>query len=53
MSEFRSSFESLALIPGSGGCFEVKADDELIFSKLKEGRFPEHEEVKSAIKDRI
>lgn len=33
------------LIEGSGGVFEVERDGELIFSKKKLGRFPEHEEI--------
>jgi selT/selW/selH-like putative selenoprotein len=33
------------LIEGSGGVFEVIADEKVIFSKKKEGRFPEHDEV--------
>ena len=40
------------LIEGSGGVFEVTVDGELIFSKKKEGRFPEHEEILSALKAR-
>ncbi|MCI0651365.1 MAG: Rdx family protein [Planctomycetes bacterium] len=33
------------LIKGAGGVFEVVADGALIFSKKKEGRFPEHKEI--------
>jgi selenoprotein W-related protein len=33
------------LIEGSGGVFEVTLDDTLIFSKKKEGRFPENDEI--------
>lgn len=33
------------LIKGSGGVFEVHADGKLIFSKKKEGRFPEEREI--------
>ena len=28
------------LIPSSGGVFEIKFDNVLVFSKKKEGRFP-------------
>ena len=34
-----------ALKRSSGGVFEVSVDDRLIFSKKKEGRFPEDEEI--------
>jgi selT/selW/selH-like putative selenoprotein len=37
------------LKPSQGGCFEVVADGELVFSKLKEGRFPDHREVVSSL----
>jgi selenoprotein W-related protein len=33
------------LIPGSGGVFDVVKDGELIYSKQKTGRFPEHAEI--------
>ena len=33
------------LIQSGGGVFEVVADGELVFSKKKLGRFPEHAEV--------
>ena len=33
------------LIRSSGGAFEVRKDKELIFSKLKEDRFPESDEI--------
>lgn len=36
---------TLTLIPASGGVFEVERDGDLLFSKKKEGRFPEHSEV--------
>jgi selenoprotein W-related protein len=40
-----------ALIKGSGGVFEVTADDRLIFSKRATGRFPEEEEILELLRD--
>ena len=37
------------LIGGGGGIFDVKADDVMVFSKHKEGRFPENQEVIEAL----
>jgi selT/selW/selH-like putative selenoprotein len=37
------------LLPSSGGCFEVVADGELVFSKNRVGRFPTDEEVLLAL----
>jgi selT/selW/selH-like putative selenoprotein len=40
---------SAELVKSSGGAFEVRKDGAVIFSKLREGRFPEHEEVLSQL----
>jgi selT/selW/selH-like putative selenoprotein len=37
------------LIPGSGGCFEVTHNGNLIYSKLKSGEFPTIGQLTSAI----
>ena len=37
------------LIEGSGGVFDVKVDDKLIFSKHEAGRFPEDLEILEAL----
>jgi selenoprotein W-related protein len=37
------------LIPSQGGCFEVVADGQLVFSKKELDRFPENEEVIAAL----
>jgi selenoprotein W-related protein len=38
-----------ALQHGGGGVFDVTVDGKLVFSKHKEGRFPEHEEILRAL----
>jgi selT/selW/selH-like putative selenoprotein len=38
-------FEKPKLIRSSGGAFEVKWGDVLLFSKLREQRFPENPEI--------
>jgi selT/selW/selH-like putative selenoprotein len=40
---------SVSLIEGSGGAFEVRRDGELVYSKLKSGRFPEESEIIAAL----
>jgi selT/selW/selH-like putative selenoprotein len=37
------------LLEGSGGAFEVRIDGTLVFSKLKQFRFPEEDEIFAAI----
>lgn len=40
----------VTLTGGDKGVFDVTVDDKLIFSKHKEGRFPEWDEIKAKIK---
>jgi selenoprotein W-related protein len=45
LKDYKQRIAGLTLIPDSGGCFEVSVDGVLVFSKLREGRFPEYEEI--------
>ncbi len=49
LSTYADFTESLKLIPGSGGQFEVVVNGDLVFSKKAEGRYPEIKELKEAI----
>jgi selenoprotein W-related protein len=40
------------LTPGSGGIFEVRVDDKVVFSKKLAGRFPEEGEVPGILSSR-
>jgi selT/selW/selH-like putative selenoprotein len=40
------------LVRGSGGIFDVSADDERIFSKKDEGRFPTEKEIVDKLRER-
>jgi len=42
----------VSMVEGKGGVFEVSLEDELIFSKKAEGRFPEDSEVLALIASR-
>ncbi len=37
--------QNVELIPSGGGVFEVRRDEELVFSKRQLGRFPEPGEI--------
>jgi selenoprotein W-related protein len=50
---FGDELGEVALIPGSGGIFEVRLDGEVIWNKKQQGRFPEPKDVKQLIRDRI
>jgi selenoprotein W-related protein len=43
----------LTLIPGSGGQFEVVIDGKTAYSKKATGRYPEIQELKEAVRDRL
>jgi selenoprotein W-related protein len=45
LNEIMPNIESLTLLPSSGGRFEVKAGDVLVFSKKAQGRHAEAGEV--------
>lgn len=53
MSTFADFTNRLALVPGSGGQFEVEVNGETVFSKKAEGRYPEIRELKEAINRRL
>ena len=53
LTTFESELGELALVPGTGGIFEVRVDGEVIFSRNQEGRFPESKELKQLVRDRI
>ena len=40
----------VTLIPGRGGIFEVRIDDDLVFSHEQAGRFPEPRDLKDAVR---
>ncbi len=53
LKEHKNKIMELSLIPSSGGVFEVKFNDELIFSKAKEGRKPGLGEVESMVRSQM
>jgi len=53
LSTFDQELGELTLKPGSGGIFEVYANDERIWSRKQEGRFPEITELKQRVRDQI
>ena len=45
LEKYGNSVQSLALIPSDGGVYEVIKNDNVIFSKKAEERFPELDEI--------
>ena len=48
-----AQIESLQMIPGTGGVFEVTVNGELVFSKKALGRHAEPDEVYNLIKAKV
>ena len=48
-----TGIKDMTLIPGGGGCFELSVDGELIYSKLKTGRFPDEKWVMETVGARL
>lgn len=40
-----SKIRDFKLIPSRGGCFELKVDGTMVFSKLATGQFPNEEDM--------
>ena len=53
LTTFESELGEVALVPGTGGVFEVRVQGETIWSRQERGRFPESKELKQLIRDRI
>ena len=53
LTTFEQELTSVSLQPGTGGIFEVRLDNEIIFSRKEQGRFPESKELKQQVRDRI
>jgi selenoprotein W-related protein len=50
---FGEELGEVALVPGSGGIFEVRLDGEKLWNKKEAGRYPEPKEIKQLVRDRI
>jgi selenoprotein W-related protein len=53
LTTFESELGEVALVPGTGGIFEVRVDDEIIWSRKDRGRFPDIKELKQLVRDRV
>jgi len=50
---FGEDLGEVALIPGSGGIFEIRLNGERLWNKKAAGRYPEPKEIKQLVRDRI
>lgn len=53
LSTFGQDLGEVALVPGTGGIFEVRLGDELIWERKRDGGFPDAKALKQAVRDRV
>ena len=53
LNTFSDVLGEVALIPGSGGIFEVRVEDDLVWSRERDGGFPQIKELKRRVRDRV
>jgi len=53
LTTFPLEIGELVLIPGIGGVFEVRLDGAVLWSRQRQGRFPEIKELKQLVRNRI
>ena len=53
LTTFETEIGEVALVPGAGGVFDVRLNNELIYSRKEAGKFPESKELKQLVRDRI
>ena len=51
LTTFEQEIGEVALRPGTGGVFEVRADGHSVWSRKSEGRFPDIKELKQRVRD--
>ena len=53
LTTFSDEIGEVALVPGTGGVFDVRVNGELVWSRAELQRFPDIKELKQLVRDRI
>jgi selenoprotein W-related protein len=53
LTTFERDLGEVALVPGTGGVFEVRVAGALIWSRAAQGRFPDIKELKQLVRDHV
>lgn len=51
LTTFSEELGEVALVPGTGGVFEVRVSGKLVWSRKEKGRFPDIKELKQLVRD--
>ena len=53
LTSFDEELSEVSLKPGTGGLFEIRVNNQIIWSLKDKGRFPEIKEIKKLVRDEI
>ena len=53
LATFEAEVGEVALVPGTGGIFEVRVDEEIVWSRKERGRFPDIKELNQLVRDHV
>ena len=53
INTFPDDIGGVTLVPGDGGIFEIRLEDELIWERKRDGGFPEITALKRMVRDRL
>jgi len=53
LTTFEAEIGEVALVPGNGGIFEVRAGGQVVWSRHERKRFPEIKELKQVVRDAV
>jgi selenoprotein W-related protein len=53
LQTFGQDLSSVTLVPGTGGVFTIKTDDQILWDRVKDGGFPEAKVLKQRLRDLV
>jgi selenoprotein W-related protein len=53
LTTFKQQIREMRLVPGGGGCFELIANGERLYSKLETGKFPDEQKIVDLLTTRL
>ena len=53
LTTFPADLGEVALVPGTGGVFTIRLDDDVLWDRREEGGFPDLSRLKQLVRDRV